>query len=151
MIKRHIDKKGIYNVAVSFRAAIVEARQNREFSKRDRMSNFPKGCCDDSCDLLAYYLRNEFQIYTKQGNGVYRDNNPYNTTNHAWLIVNDIIIDITADQFPSLIDYVNGIYVGNESKFYKNLEDTKVQENYNIKECSRLWEDYQTIVKYIAI
>ena len=46
----------IYSVAVSFHAAILEAKYNREFDRRDRMSNFPYGCCDDSCDLLAYYL-----------------------------------------------------------------------------------------------
>ncbi len=90
----------VYNIAVIFRKAIFEAKVNREFSIQDRMSKFPNGCCDDSCDLLAYYLYETYYIHTKQGNGVYRDNNPNNTTNHAWLVMNgQIIIDITADQF----------------------------------------------------
>lgn len=60
----------IYNFAVSFRAAILEAKYNREFDRSDRMSHFPAGCCDDSCDLLAYYLYTEYGINTKQRNGV---------------------------------------------------------------------------------
>lgn len=109
MLNEQLDKNEIYNIAISFRTAIIKAKQNEEFTNKDRMFNFPSGCCDDSCDLLAYYLHDKYQIHVKQVNGVYRDNDFYNTTNHSWLTANDIIIDITADQFPSLIEYVNGI------------------------------------------
>ena len=64
-------------------------------------------------------------------------------------MVNDIMIDITADQFPSLIDYTDGIYVGVESEFYRRLENIETQENYNIENNVRLSEDYKTIIKYI--
>lgn len=67
----------VYNIAVNFRKAIIEAKANREFSFQDRMIKFPNGCCDDSCDLLAYYLYETYYIHTKQVNGVYRDKNPY--------------------------------------------------------------------------
>lgn len=88
----------IYNIAVTFRSAILNAKYSRKFNSRDRMSNFPGGCCDDSCDLLAYYLCTECAVHTKQGNGIYRDINPNNTTNHAWLIMNNsTIIDVTVD------------------------------------------------------
>lgn len=150
MLKKHLDKNEIYNIAISFRMAIIKAKQNKEFNNKDRMFNFPRGCCDDSCDLLAYYLHDRYQIHAKQVNGVYRDNDFYNTTNHAWLTVNDIIIDITADQFPSLIEYVNGIYVGSDSEFYRQLDDIKFIDNCDIKENFRLWHDYQVILKYIS-
>ena len=87
MVKAKLSGNDIYNIAESFRKAIIEAKYNREFSSRDRMSNFPGGCCDDSYDLLAYYLHERYNIHTEQVNGVYRDNNPYNTTNHAWLLM----------------------------------------------------------------
>lgn len=149
MHKGHLDEKEIYEIALSFRTAIIKAVKNYEFDRSDRMSNFPFGCCDDSCDLLAYYLCDNLQIDSKQINGVYRDDDPFNTCHHVWLILNDIIIDITADQFPSLIKHSNGIYVGVESEFYKNLDDLKLQENFNIKENMRLWKDYLVIKKYI--
>ena len=149
MLKKTLDRSVLYTVAASFRAAIIRAKKNCEFDRRDRMSNFPSGCCDDACDLLAYYLQKKFHIPSKQKIGVYRDDNPESITNHVWLMVNDIMIDITADQFPSLIDYTDGIYVGVESEFYRRLENIETQENYNIENNVRLSEDYKTIIKYI--
>lgn len=151
MSKRNLSENSIYNIAKSFRSAIVVAKQNREFSFRDRMSNFPGGCCDDSCDLLAYYLYATYGLHTKQGNGVYRDNNPYNTTNHAWLILeNGIMIDITADQFDFFAEYAEGVYVGRENYFYRNLEDRRCYENYDISQNTRLWNDYQIIMNHVS-
>jgi hypothetical protein len=49
-------KQDIYNIALTYREAILRAKYNREFDRRDRMSNFPCGCCDDSCDLFAHYF-----------------------------------------------------------------------------------------------
>lgn len=138
--------KEIYNIAKDFRLAISIAKGNREFHYRDRMSNFPRGCCDDACDLLAYYLNDRYGICTRQGNGVYRDGNEWNTTNHAWLIMEEgIFIDITGSQFENCAE----IYVGEENPFYKNLEDVKIFDNYNIANNERLWKDYQIIIKYL--
>ena len=64
-----MNSKDIYKIAVAFRAAIVSAKYDRRFHYRDRMSNFPGGCCDDSCDLLAYYLYTTYKIRTRQGVG----------------------------------------------------------------------------------
>lgn len=96
----------IYCIAAAFRSAIMEAKNDRIFSYRDRMSRFPGGCCDDSCDLLAYYLYVTYKIHTKQGNDTYHDNDPGNTMHHAWLIMDDnTIIDITGDQFKYCAGY----------------------------------------------
>lgn len=134
MQKKHLGIQEISSIIVPFRKAIVNALLNREFSRKDRMSNFPYGCCDDYCDLLAYYLYDRFQINTNQINGVYRDSIPEEITNHAWLLLDDIIIDITADQFSSLIENDNGVYVGVESEFYQLLEDKQTLLNYDIRE-----------------
>ena len=149
MQKKHLGIQEISSIIVPFRKAIVNALLNREFSRKDRMSNFPYGCCDDSCDLLGYYLYDQFQINTKQINGVYRDSIPEEITNHAWLLLDDIIIDITADQFSSLIENNNGVYVGVENEFYQQLEDKQTLLNYDIREDQRLWNDYQIILKYL--
>jgi hypothetical protein len=142
----------IYKIAVSFREAILEAKYNRKFDRSDRMSNFPAGCCDDSCDLLAYYLYTAYEINTKQGNGIFRDNNPNNTTNHAWLVMDDgTIIDITINQFEFFSKYAEGVYVGKENSFYKHLEGNRIYENYDIMQDARLWNDYQIIMSSIFI
>ena len=140
----------IYNIAASFRSAIIEAKYNQKFSHKDRMSNFPGGCCDDSCDLLAYYLYTVYKIRTKQCVGKYYDDNPYNTTGHAWLIMDDdTIIDITGDQFKYFAGYAEEVYVGKENLFYKRLEDIRSYDNYDITQDNRLWDDYQIILDYM--
>ena len=140
----------IYSIASNFRSAILEAKYNREFNSRDRMSNFPSGCCDDSCDLLAYYLDTTYNIHTRQRNGRYCDNDFYNTTNHVWLVMDeDTIIDITGDQFRFCTEYAKEVYVGKENSFYKKLEDKRIDENCDITQNIRLWNDYQIIMSYM--
>ena len=146
-----MNSKNIYKIAVAFRAAIVSAKYDRRFHYRDRMSNFPGGCCDDSWDLLAYYLYTTYKIRTRQGVGTYRDNDPNNTTGHAWLIMDDnSIIDITGDQFRYCAGYTDEVYVGTETLFYKKLERKQIQDNYDITQDFRLWNDYQIIMSYLA-
>ena len=84
MLEKNFRTTDIYRIAGQFRCAIVRAKRNGEFNFRDRMYNFPSGCCDDACDLLAYYLQREYGITSCQGNGIYRDEDADNTTNHAW-------------------------------------------------------------------
>ncbi len=147
-----MDDKDLCSEALAFRTAIMKAKRDGAFDYRDRMHNFPHGCCDDSCDLFAYYLLSVHGIHTKQGNGVFRDDNPYNTTNHAWLFLeNGTVIDITADQFDFFLKYSRKIYVGEENIFYKCLENKKVLENYDVTQDSRLWSDYQTIMNYMEV
>lgn len=142
--------RDICNIATSFRSAIMEAKHDRRFSYNDRMSNFPVACCDDSCDLLAYYLYTVYKICTKQKVGKYHDNDPNNVTNHAWLIMDDnTIIDITGDQFKYCAGYTKEVYVGKENSFYKRLEDKRSYENYDITQNDRLWNDYKVILSYI--
>lgn len=136
--------EGIYNVALNFRNAIVTAKRQHLFSQRDRMSNFPFGCCDDSCDLLAYLLLNEYGIETVQMNGVYDDGEFSNLTNHAWLDYKGTIIDITIDQFIGSIAF--GVYVGPELEFYRDLKDVKVVGTYDITKDKRLYSDYKKIM-----
>ena len=146
----------IYSIAFAYRAAIMAAKLNGEFNIRgrdglDRMSYFPRGCCDDSCDLLAQYLSTKYGIHTKQGNGRYRDKNPNNTTYHAWLVTSDnTIIDITADQFVFFSHYPEGVYVGPENPFYKRLEDKQIGDNYDIIGSDRLSRDYKIIRNYLT-
>ena len=145
-----MNNEEIYAIATEFRTAIVKARDDRRFESKDRMSGFPRGCCDDACDLLAYYLYNTYGIYTQQGVGTYHDKNPYNTTNHTWLVIrNRIIIDITGSQFKSCAGFDEEVYVGTENSFYKGLDSKRIYENYDITKSSRLWEDYQIIREYM--
>lgn len=150
MLEKKLRAADIYRIAEQFRCAIVRAKCNGEFNFRDRMHNFPGGCCDDACDLLAYYLQHEYGITSCQGNGIYRDEDADNTTNHAWLIIDDkIIVDITGSQFKYCAGFVEDVYVGEEMAFYKELDCKKKNDNYDITQDERLWRDYQVILQYL--
>lgn len=151
MIKKKMNVEEIYNITEKFHLAILDAKFDRRFHYRDRMSNFPSGCCDDASDLLAYYLIKKYNLYTEQGNGTYRDENPYNNTNHAWLVLDrKIIIDITAAQFRFCGAFSKDIYVGKSFSFYQNLDRVKIVKNYGITQSERLWNDYQIIMNYMS-
>ena len=50
-----------------FRNAIDQAVSNNDFYNIVPFSRFPKGCCDLTCDLLAYYLfRLRYRINTNK-------------------------------------------------------------------------------------
>mgnify|MGYP000074448016 FL=1 len=133
----------LYQIAFHFREAIVAAKTNGEFNFRDRMHRFPGGCCDDTCDLLGFYLWGKYRIHTSQRNGYYEAE----MTNHAWLITDArIIIDITGDQFYGAW---KSVYVGQEVGTYKKLSRIITQDNFDIRKQSRLWDDYNIILKYL--
>lgn len=146
-----MDRQELYDIALRFRQAIQDVKSDRGFyDRKDRMNYFPRGCCDDSADLFGYYLWNEQGIHSIQGNGTYRDRNPNNTTNHTFTIMPDgTVVDLTADQFPTLSKYPNGVYVGPEIRFYRNLDRLPNYPHYDITQDERLWHDYQAIIKYL--
>lgn len=111
-----MNRTQIQNLAEQFYYEIIKARPG--FSKRDRMSNFPGGCCDDASDLFGYYLLQNFSICSMQCNGRYEDENPENTTNHVWLLVDGINVDLTYGQF----HLGSTVHVGNENSFLSKLK-----------------------------
>ena len=136
-----MEEVGLYRIVFLFRKAIIKAKG--QFDYRDRMHRFPVGCCDDSCDLLGFYLWDKYRIPTSQRNGYYEAE----MTNHAWLIIDDqIIIDITGDQ---LYGAWKPVYVGPEVGNYKKLSRITTQENFDIRKQSRLWNDYNIILKHL--
>jgi hypothetical protein len=85
------DKEKIRALSAKFREAIVR-------SDKDKLPvtlyNFPEGACGDASILLGEYLHSmgcgSFQYVVGWRN----------EQSHAWIEVEDLIIDITSDQFP---------------------------------------------------
>lgn len=150
LMLKNLEIGDIYKIAAEFRCAIVSAKYNGEFNIRNRMHKFPNGCCDDACDLLAYFLQCEYGITSSQANGIYRDEVTDNTTNHAWLILDDkIIVDITGSQFKHCAGFAEEVYVGEEIAFYKYLDRKRKYANFDITQNKSLWKDYKIIEKYL--
>jgi hypothetical protein len=87
------------------------------------MSSFPAGSCGDVCLLLGAYLADnglrEFE-YVSGDRGSKADNT---WTSHAWLASGDLIVDITADQFP---DGPSKVIVVHGSEWHQQFEVDRV-------------------------
>ena len=111
-------------LARKFRNAIDAAIREGDpvISKDACFSRFPIGCCGDACDLLGQFLL-DHNIRTYYVCGTYRDGVFENTQSHAWLLTEeDVIIDITGDQFhtdSNFLCYNYRVYYGKEDDFHK--------------------------------
>ena len=149
--------KDIIHLANQFREAIEVAKKERAFYKDFLFRNFPVGCCDDTCDLLAQFLLdNDIEIY--RVHGTYRDGLFEDIQSHTWLLTdNQIIIDIAGDQFrhtPHLLNNNKSVYVGAENHFYRLFEVDSIDAHKGIDALGdgcqdRLNELYRKIMRYI--
>ncbi|MCP4321928.1 MAG: hypothetical protein GY951_04155 [Psychromonas sp.] len=80
-------------------------------------TGFPLGCCADTTHLLGLFLKQRYnkssQYVTAYGLGD-RENQ-----SHTWLICDEFIIDITADQFNNKGYDVMKVIVEKESLFHR--------------------------------
>jgi len=77
--------------------SVIEAVPRQDLPSR--MRNFPKGACGDCAILLgAYFTKCEIAgfVYISGKRGSRRDNTHIS---HAWLARENLVVDITADQF----------------------------------------------------
>lgn len=148
----------IKQLAIQFRSAIEDAMNDGQFDDDFSFYKFPKGCCGDTCELLAQYLL-DHHIKTDYVCGHYGSSFETMGT-HAWLQTdNNIIIDITGDQFRSIPELMNNnipVYVDYKSKFYNlfDVEKRDIHPTNGIDSLGpfcqpRLKKLYSTILMYI--
>lgn len=77
-------------------------------------NSFPLGACGDTCEVLAELLRE-----LGHGSSQYKAGRRENGNSHAWLEIDSVIIDITADQFDEIPDPV---YMGPSNFWYQSFE-----------------------------
>lgn len=82
----------MYELVMKFRKAIIEAKDDNCFIDDNIFNDFPRGCCGDTCYLLAEYLQAS-GIETIYVCGEDKDQS------HAWLVVNNEMIKEPTKQF----------------------------------------------------
>ena len=136
----------LYSIVNKFYNSIIEVKFSGLFERKDRMSNFPIGCCDDACDLLWYHLKKNYDFRVERYNGFYDDGVPENKFNHEWLVVDGFVIDITFKQLNWIIRSYDDIYIG-DGAIYNDIFDNIVLKKYHdIRNDERLWNDYNKIL-----
>ncbi|MFD0680371.1 MULTISPECIES: hypothetical protein [unclassified Paenibacillus] len=132
-------KEQIKNYGVLFRNAIQSMPIN-EFPKSPFFDNFPTGCCGDTSNLFAKFLSSKGFVASYVW-GLRKEQS------HAWLEYKNIIIDLTADQFPEVKEKV--IVTANKAWHYqfriqkRSIRDFETFEEYN---ANRLGIIYRNIL-----
>ena len=137
-----------------FISAIKAANRDNRLSFMKTLNKFPKGSCGDASLLLGKYLiENGFEPKYKNGkNGKYEGND---VKSHAWLELNDIIIDITARQFDQNNNLENCYYIGKINDFYKSFKNPEENyidfSRYDRTTCDNLNNAYNVVKEYIDV
>ena len=150
----------IEKLANEFRKAIDLASDEGEFNDDFPFDRFPCGCCGDASYLLAQYLLNH-RVRTYYVCGTYCNRRFEGIQSHAWLLVdNQIIIDITGDQFrnkPEFLYYDKTVYTGMKDEFHDlfKVNNWNVYENKGLDSLARMYQTrlntlYKKIMKYIS-
>ena len=150
--------ENIVQLAKKFRDAIDVAKSHGEFDGDFSFCHFPRGCCGDACLLLGHYLLTK-GINSRYVCGTYHGKQG-SFQSHAWLLTDDeIIIDITGDQFKERKDFLNysiATYYGPIDTFHAmfqvakhNVRDTVPLEALAGINLHRLPSLYQSISKYL--
>jgi hypothetical protein len=124
------DIERIHAFASRFRSAIEACDRT---CLGEGMRAFPRGACGDTTDLLGTYL-------LENGCGTfdyvlgYRPREPDDESgiraSHAWLQRGELVVDITADQFPE-ID--SPVIVAEPSEWHQSFEDQEVRHNADFR------------------
>lgn len=90
-------------LCVEFRTAILKCHPE-EFPKYMSLKRFPIGACGDTCILLGRFLNENDFLYVDYVCGGKTVKGELAT--HAWLEIENVTIDITADQFEDINETV---------------------------------------------
>lgn len=123
----------LIEIATFFRKELKKASNGERVSVQ--LANFPNGSCEISSVLLGNYLITKgYNVQVVRASKKILDDaydyEHYKDIGHAWLIVNQKIVDITADQFN---DFDITIFISENSKFHSS---------FNIKSKSFNSSDY---------
>ncbi len=136
-------KKDIITLATQFRTAIENTPDLPV-----PFDTFPKGCCGDTSDLLAQWLwDNGYE------SRYYCGRRAPDQRTHAWLEVDDLVVDITGDQFS---DFSETIYVGPLTPFHIAFHIPEVEHDmvngfhiYDAGSVAKLEWIYKKILEHI--
>ena len=117
-VKTRTLTKKLLGIRESMREDLVRIRTAFERIDKSNLpvtfNDFPRGSCGDTCEVLAEILRE-----LGHGSSQYKVGCRENGNSHAWLEMNSVIIDITADQFDEISDPV---YIGPSNPWYQSFE-----------------------------
>lgn len=113
-----MEREELFAIASRFRSAIESADLSENSVGREaslRMRDFPHGACAEASDLFSIFLTERFELSPLVAKGGQIEEGEKWFGTHEWLKHNDLVIDITADQFEMVDDRV---IVSKDSAFH---------------------------------
>ncbi|MBE6954866.1 MAG: hypothetical protein E7449_03025 [Ruminococcaceae bacterium] len=129
----------------AFRKAIELAKDNNEpgcFFKK-----FPTGQCGHASDMLAQFLIDNGIGPVRYINGTYYGEDGNVMQAHTWLVVEDLVVDITADQFRYHAEPLTNdipVYIGPMNEYYQ-LFDTTHGSDHEHFGLEHQWTNYHEL------
>ena len=148
--------KNLTLIATNFRSAIEKAQMNNEPGYY--FERFPVAQCGTTSNLLAQYLLDSGFTKVIYVNRSHSSSKLIMPIPHTWLLVENNIIDITADQFKKYDNELYNnipVYVGPMNDFYRLFkpDNGSFHEHYGLdKNWSNYYElkdAYRIISKYL--
>lgn len=96
----------IKDIALNFRSALNSLKADGALDNFYGLKNFPAGACGDISDLFIIYMQQEYSLNLEYWIGYFEDER-----SHAWMVLNDTCIDLTADQFNSVFGEYSEVVV----------------------------------------
>ncbi|EHR6782880.1 TPA: hypothetical protein I7272_24405 [Vibrio parahaemolyticus] len=115
--------KDIENLVNQVRVAFEQSNPSDFPGTTLSVATFPGGCCDDSSRLLAAYLADNGIEGARLIHGSMGGSRS-ELRSHDWLLINNLIVDITADQFNSK-EYENERVICTENSQFHSSFQTK--------------------------
>ena len=139
-------------LVVGFRNAIELAKDNNEPDYFFR--KFPTGQCGHTSDMLAQLLIDNGIGPVRYINGTYYGEAGSVMQAHTWLVVENLVIDITADQFryhaaPLTNDIP--VYIGPVNEYYQLFDTThgSDHEHFGLEQQWTNYHELKTLYKTI--
>jgi hypothetical protein len=138
------DINKVKSISAKFRKAIKECK-NSELPLS--LSDFPVGSCSDASMLLGTYLKiNGFGDFNfvkgKRGKGDALET-------HYWLQQENMIVDITADQYDGIDDEI--IITSVDSEWHNSFDQEIIQEaDYRMIDANDVRKHLNAVFKYIV-
>lgn len=137
--------KKLEALVFDFRNAIELAKDNNEAGYFFR--KFPTGQCGHTSDMLAQFLIDNGIGPIRYINGTYYGEGGEVMQSHTWLLVEDSIVDITADQFRYHAKPLKNdipVYIGPMNEYYQ-LFDTTHGSDHEHFGLERQWINYHEL------
>jgi hypothetical protein len=134
----------LWKAASQFRAAIERCDRKRLTTC---MESFPRGSCGDATMLLGTYFIEKGLGTFDHALGYLQNGSPQGRQSHAWLEADDVIVDITADQFPEIDQ---NVIVSRNSDWHAALERDDMRQQ--LAADYRIWHprmDLEQVYKII--